>query len=201
MLAEGVAIDAVDQALTRFGFPVGPFTLLDEVGIDVVAKVAPILHQAFGERMKPVSSTQMMLDDGRYGRKRGKGFYTYNKGKKGEVDESVYTLLGVSGEWPMEDQEISRRCVLSMLNEATRCWEEGVIRSLYDGDIGAVFGIGFPPFLGGPFRYADSIGMQTLIDQLQDYRQRLGERFEPAASLVKMAAEGRSFYAEANDSR
>ena len=194
LLEEGVAIDDIDRALTGFGFPVGPFTLLDEVGIDVVAKVAPILHVAFGKRMQPNDATQIMLDDGRYGRKRGKGFYTYKKGKKGLVDESIYSLLGVSGERAMEAEEIVQRCVLAMVNEAARCWQEGVIRSLRDGDIGAVFGIGFPPFLGGPFRYADSLGIATVVQRLEGFQQP--ERLAPAELLVEMAAKGRSFHSD-----
>ena len=198
LLAEGVAIDAIDQALVQFGFPVGPLTLLDEVGIDVGSKVGPILHQAFGERMKAAGVADRLLADGRYGRKSKKGFYRYEGVKKGEkpVDKTVYGVLGVSGAKAIDAQEIVERCVLLMLNEAARCWDEGVIRSARDGDIGAVFGIGFPPFLGGPFRYADSLGIAELLAKLEHYRQRLGERFAPAESLVRMARENRTFHTD-----
>ncbi len=198
LLAEGVAIDAIDQALVQFGFPVGPLTLLDEVGIDVGSKVGPILHQAFGERMKAAGVADRLLADGRYGRKSKKGFYRYEGVKKGEkpVDKTVYGVLGVSGAKAMDAQEIVERCVLLMLNEAARCWDEGVIRSARDGDIGAVFGIGFPPFLGGPFRYADSLGIAELLAKLEHYRQRLGERFAPAEILVRMARENRTFHTD-----
>ncbi|HHW75983.1 MAG TPA: fatty acid oxidation complex subunit alpha FadJ [Xanthomonadaceae bacterium] len=198
LLGEGVAIDAIDQALVRFGFPVGPFTLLDEVGIDVGSKVGPILYAAFGERMQPVGVADKLLADGRYGRKSKKGFYRYEGVKKGEkpVDKSVYPVLGVTGDKAMDAQEIVERCVLPMLNEAARCRDEGVIRSPRDGDIGAVFGIGFPPFLGGPFRYADSLGIAELVAKLERYRQRLGERFQPAEILIRMASEQWSFYSD-----
>jgi 3-hydroxyacyl-CoA dehydrogenase/enoyl-CoA hydratase/3-hydroxybutyryl-CoA epimerase len=198
LLGEGVAIDAIDRALTRFGFPVGPFALLDEVGIDVGSKVGPILHEAFGERMRPAGITDKLLADGRYGRKSKKGFYRYKAIKKAEkpVDKSVYPVLGVSGDQAMDSQEIVERCVLMLLNEAARCWEEGVIRGPRDGDIGAVFGIGFPPFLGGPFRYADSLGIPELVAKLDQYRERLGERFAPADLLVRKVREQRGFYAE-----
>lgn len=198
LLTEGVAIDAIDQALVQFGFPVGPLTLLDEVGIDVGSKVGPILHQAFGERMKAAGVADRLLADGRYGRKSKKGFYRYEGVKKGEkpVDKTVYGVLGVSGAKAMDAQEIVERCVLLMLNEAARCWDEGVIRSARDGDIGAVFGIGFPPFLGGPFRYADSLGIAELLAKLEHYRQRLGERFAPAEILVRMARENRTFHTD-----
>ena len=198
LLAEGVAIDAIDRALVQFGFPVGPFTLLDEVGIDVGSKVGPILYEAFGERMKPAGVADKLLADGRYGRKSKKGFYRYEGAKKGEkpVDKSVYPVLGATGDKIMDAREIVERCVLPMLNEAALCWDEGVIRSPRDGDIGAVFGIGFPPFLGGPFRYADSLGIANLVAKLEQYRQRAGERFRPAEILRRMAGEQRSFYSD-----
>lgn len=198
LLAEGVAIDAIDRALVQFGFPVGPFTLLDEVGIDVGSKVGPILHEAFGERMKPAGVADKLLADGRYGRKSKKGFYRYEGAKKGEkpVDKSVYAVLGATGDKIMDAKEIVERCVLPMLNEAARCWDEGLIRSPRDGDIGAVFGIGFPPFLGGPLRYADSLGIATLVAKLEQFQQRSGGRFQPAEILTRMAREQRSFYSD-----
>ncbi|MCK7461504.1 MAG: fatty acid oxidation complex subunit alpha FadJ [Sphingobacterium sp.] len=198
LLYEGVAIDAIDQALVQFGFPVGPFTLLDEVGIDVGSRVGPMLYEAFGGRMKPAGVADKLLADGRYGRKSKKGFYRYEGVKKGEkpVDNSVYPVLGARGDQAMDAKEIVERCVLLMLNEAALCWDEGVIRNPRDGDIGAVFGIGFPPFLGGPFRYADSLGIPELVTKLEQYRQRLGERFRPAEILARMAREQRSFYSD-----
>jgi 3-hydroxyacyl-CoA dehydrogenase/enoyl-CoA hydratase/3-hydroxybutyryl-CoA epimerase len=198
LLVEGVAIDVIDQALVQFGFPVGPFTLLDEVGIDVGSKVGPILYEAFGERMKPAGIADKLLADGRQGRKNKKGFYRYEGVKKGErrVDKSVYPVLGATGDKAMDAKEIVKRCVLPMLNEAALCWDEGVIRNPRDGDIGAVFGIGFPPFLGGPFRHADSLGIANLVAKLEQYRQRLGPRFQPAEILARMAREQRSFYSD-----
>ena len=198
LLNEGVAVDAIDQALVQFGFPVGPFALLDEVGIDVGSKVGPILYEAFGERMKPAGVADKLLADGRYGRKSKKGFYRYEGVKKGEkpVDKSVYGVLDVSGDKTLDASEIVERCVLLMLNEAARCRDESIIRSPRDGDIGAVFGIGFPPFLGGPFRYADSFGIAALVEKLEQYRQRLGERFAPAAILLRMAKGKQTFHAD-----
>ena len=198
LLSEGVAIDAIDQVLVQFGFPVGPFALLDEVGIDVGSKIGPILYEAFGERMKPAGVADQLLADGRYGRKSKKGFYLYEGVKPGEkpVDKSVYPVLGVDGSRVVEVNEIVERCVLAMLNEAARCWDEQVIRSPRDGDISAVFGIGFPPFLGGPFRYADSLGIAELAAKLEHYRQRLGERFTPAEVLTRMVKEQRTFYGD-----
>ncbi|HVX39687.1 MAG TPA: fatty acid oxidation complex subunit alpha FadJ [Gemmatimonadaceae bacterium] len=194
LLDEGASIDAVDSALVDFGFPVGPITLLDEVGIDVGGKVGQVLADAFGERMAPSEAMRRVVVAGRTGRKGGKGFYLYDAaGKKGRVDESVYQLIAVPRrEIPTE--EIVRRCVLAMVNEAARCLEEGILRSPRDGDIGAVFGIGFPPFRGGPFRYVDATGVDRIVDQLEELNLRFAPRFTPAQLLVDMATARRSFY-------
>ncbi len=137
-----------------------------------------------------------MVSDGRTGRKGRKGFYRYDaEGKKGGVDETVYELLptGVNRiEIPVV--EMQQRCVLAMVNEAVRCLEDGVLRSPRDGDVGAVFGIGFPPFRGGPFRYIDSVGASTIVRQLEVYHDRFTPRFEPAQRLLDMARTGERFY-------
>ncbi|MFZ5470589.1 MAG: fatty acid oxidation complex subunit alpha FadJ [Myxococcota bacterium] len=193
LLGEGADIAELDKALVDFGFPVGPITLLDEVGIDVAAKVAKILHAAFGERMSAPEHTETLLAEGRLGRKAKKGFYTYD-GKKKQVDDSVYAYLPHGKDRKRLDrQEMVERCVLQMVNEAIRCLGENVLRSPRDGDIGAIFGLGFPPFLGGPFRYADSMGSKNLLSRLEHYRGKLGERFEPAPFLVEKAKEGKGF--------
>ncbi|MGD8429162.1 MAG: fatty acid oxidation complex subunit alpha FadJ [Ectothiorhodospiraceae bacterium] len=195
LLREGVPIDRIDRALVKFGFPVGPFKLLDEVGIDISAHVAPILHEAFGERMRPLETAQRMIDDGRLGKKSGKGFYSYGGKRSGkEVDESVYRLLGVTPKNSMDADTIVERTTLMMLNEAVRCLDEGIIRGPRDGDIGAVFGIGFPPFLGGPFRYMDSQGGEWLRRQLERYTREAGERFAPAEGVLTRADAGRPFH-------
>ncbi|MBA1146134.1 fatty acid oxidation complex subunit alpha FadJ [Ectothiorhodospiraceae bacterium WFHF3C12] len=197
LLGSGVAIDRIDKALVQFGFPVGPFKLLDEVGIDISAHVAPILHEAFGERMKPVSEAGKMIDDGRLGKKAGKGFYDYSGKSSGkDVDEAVYKLLGVEPTGSMKPEEIVDRTVLMMLNEAAICYQEGLIRSARDGDIGAVFGIGFPPFRGGPFRYMDSLGLDTVLKKLETHHQNQGERYAPARIISEMAEKGERFHKE-----
>ncbi len=196
LLAAGTPIDRIDKTLKKFGFPIGPIQLLDEVGIDVGTKVAPILADAFGDRMLPPPAFKKLLDDQRLGKKNKRGFYRYDDASKGgrEVDESVYTLLGVSPHGNASADEISERTVLMMVNEAVRCLDEGIIRSARDGDIGAIFGIGFPPFLGGPFRYADTLGAANVVARLQHYQKHYGERFAPAEKLLAMAAQQQSFY-------
>ena len=198
LLDEGVAIDAIDRALVEFGFPVGPITLIDEVGLDIAGKSGAIMLEAFGNRMAPSQSLTRVVAAGRTGRKGKKGFYKYDeKGKKGGVDPSVYELLptGVRrNEVPAD--EIQRRCVLAMVNEAVRCLQEGILRSSRDGDVGAVFGIGFPPFRGGPFRYVDSLGAERTVRALEGLNADRAPRFAPAQLLIEMAREGRRFYPE-----
>ncbi|MFM4737562.1 3-hydroxyacyl-CoA dehydrogenase family protein, partial [Aeromonas caviae] len=145
-----------------------------------------------------------LLEDDRKGRKNGKGFYLYGKaaprnkltGKEGKktVDASVYDVLGVKPQAKLARQEIAERCVLLMLNEAAMALDGGVVASARDGDIGAIFGIGFPPFLGGPFRYMDSLGIDYLVGRLEHHQKRFGDRFAPCARLKAMAAEQQTFY-------
>ncbi len=196
LLDDGVSIDAVDEALVAFGFPVGPITLLDEVGLDIAGKSGPIMEAAFGERMRPSASLQRVIESGRLGRKAKRGFYRYDEqGKRQGVDQGVYALTPATGSRSTVAAEvIQRRTVLPMLNEAVRCLEDGVIRSPRDGDIGAVFGIGFPPFRGGPFRFIDALGAATVVRQLEELDVRFPGRYEPAALLREKAVSGGRFH-------
>ena len=205
VLDEGIAIDTVDNALVEFGFPVGPITLMDEVGLDVGKKVGLTMAEAFGVRMVPGEGVRRVVESGRTGRKGRSGFYLYDEtGKKGGVDPSVYEVIHAGDRraipqsmgpvMGIEKQEIVNRCVLAMINEAARCLEEGILRSPRDGDIGAVFGIGFPPFRGGPFRYMDYVGVDEVLSQLDTLDGRYPERFKPAELLVEMAHSRKRFY-------
>jgi len=210
LLDQGVAIEAIDKALVNFGFPVGPITLIDEVGLDVGSKAGKIMADAFPDRLAPARSFQAVVAAGRYGRKSRKGFYLYDEnGKKGAVDQSVYALFlpggapmpskpakdaDPSAPPPVSESEIVQRVTLAMLNEAARALEEGIIRSARDGDVGAVYGIGFPPFRGGPFRYMDSLGIPTVIEQLEELNSRFPSRFVPAEMLVELARRNGRFY-------
>lgn len=193
ILLTGEPIEQLDTALLNAGFPVGPITLLDEVGIDIGAKIMPILVKELGERFQGPDVFETLLNDGRKGRKSGKGFYTY-KGKDKQVDKTVYQLLNLKPEAKLNEEEIALRCLLPMLNEATRCLDEGIIRSPRDGDIGAIFGIGFPPFLGGPFRYMDQIGIVKLVEIMNEHASKFGARFAPCDGLLTRASVGDSFY-------
>ncbi len=194
MLVEGAAIEDLDRAMMAFGFPVGPIALLDEVGIDVGAKVAKILHGAFGERMTPPGPLNAAVEAGRLGRKNRKGFYLYD-GKEKRVDESVYALIpGRQARRTFSPEQIQERLVLQMVNEAARCLGEGILRSARDGDIGAVFGLGFPPFRGGPFRHADAVGARALLEKMKALQASHGVRFEPAPLLVETGKAGGRFH-------
>ena len=194
LLDEGASVESIDAAMVDFGFPVGPMTLLDEVGIDVGGKVSVVLAEAFGARMAPSEAMRRVVGAGRTGRKGGSGFYRYDsEGTKGKVDESVYELVGGTRREIAAD-EIVQRCVLALVNEAALCLDEGILRSPRDGDVGAVFGIGFPPFRGGPFRYVDSVGVDRIVEQLEDLNGRFSSRFAPAELLVTMAGGRKRFY-------
>ena len=195
---DGAAVEDIDRALVEFGFPVGPMQLLDEVGIDVGAKVAHILHEAFGARLAPPAGFEKLVEDKRLGRKAKKGFYLYGDSRKKEVDRSVYDLTphGQKRTSPTPG-EIADRCVLQMVNEAAHCLGEGILRSPRDGDVGAVFGLGWPPFRGGPFRYADSQGAAQVVERLRRYQDKYGARFAPAPKLLELAGSGGRFHPEA----
>lgn len=195
-LLEGEPVEHIDRALVRAGFPVGPIQLLDEVGIDVGSKITPVLQQAYGERFAAPAAFEAVLKDDRKGRKNGKGFYLYGGGRRGgkKPDPTLYPLLGLQPAAKQSEQQIAERCVMMMLNEAARCLDEGVIRSARDGDIGAVFGIGFPPFLGGPFRYMDRRGAANIAQTLRALMRQHGDRFAPCEALLAAEQQERKFY-------
>jgi len=178
---------------------------MDEVGLDIGGKVGLVMAEAFGSRMDPGEGVRRVVESGRTGRKGRSGFYLYDeKGKKSGVDPSVYEMIhsGDRRAIPksmgpvvgIERDEIVDRCVLAFVNEAARCLEEGILRSPRDGDVGAVFGIGFPPFRGGPFRYVDAVGVEEILSKLQAFDGRFPGRFTPADVLVDMAHAHKRFY-------
>ncbi|MGA7585392.1 MAG: fatty acid oxidation complex subunit alpha FadJ [Rouxiella badensis] len=197
-LLEGESIEHIDNSLVNFGFPVGPLQLLDEVGIDVGTKIIPVLESAFGDRFAAPGGLEAVLEDGRKGRKNSWGFYLYpQKGQKSgkkTPDPTIYKLLAVTPKNKLSEQALADRCVALMLNEAVRCLDDGTVRSARDADIGAVFGIGFPPFLGGPMRYIDALGADVLVKRLQALQKLHGTRFAPCEGLVTRADNGQKLY-------
>jgi 3-hydroxyacyl-CoA dehydrogenase/enoyl-CoA hydratase/3-hydroxybutyryl-CoA epimerase len=193
LLEEGVPMEEVDAAMVKWGFPVGPITLFDEVGLDVAEKSGKILQEAFGERVPGNALVPAMVEQGRRGRKNGRGFYRYQDGKRLGPDASVYALTGRTSHQSLPAHEIQERLVLGMLNEAVRCLEDGVLRSARDGDVGAVMGIGFPPFRGGPFYHLDRIGAAAALQRIRALEERFGARFAPAPLLARKAEAGGGF--------
>lgn len=191
----GTPLDDIDTALVNFGFPVGPFKLLDEVGLDTGSKILPVMEAAFGERMSTSGAQQKLLDSGRLGKKVKKGFYDYkNKKNNKTIDPNVYDDLGVIEKNLLAPKDIIEYCLYPLLNEATMCLEEGIIQCARDGDIGAIFGIGFPPFLGGPFRYMDSLEIDKTITTLEKLEGKHGIKYKPSEKLLSMVENKNTFY-------
>ncbi|UPT55344.1 fatty acid oxidation complex subunit alpha FadJ [Dickeya zeae] len=203
-LLEGEPVESIDRALVRFGFPVGPFTLLDEVGIDVAMKIVPVLVAELGERFCAPAALEAIARDNRKGRKNGRGFYRYDLSRYERLcnrwrrqhkvsDSRIYRLLDVTPTAHLDPALMTQRCVMMMLNEAVRCLDEGVIRRPGEGDIGAVMGIGFPPFLGGPFHYMNQLGITTVVGTLRSLQKQYGDRFAPAEGLLRRQSEQTGF--------
>jgi 3-hydroxyacyl-CoA dehydrogenase/enoyl-CoA hydratase/3-hydroxybutyryl-CoA epimerase len=178
----GASIRDIDRAMTGFGFPVGPMALTDEVGIDVAAHIGRFLHESLPERFVPPTAIERLVADGRLGRKNGRGFYDYS-GKKKRPDDTVDGLRSAApANFPAG--LIQRRLALALINEAAHCLQEGILSSPRDGDVGAVLGFGFPPFLGGPFRYAESQGMENIVHELRQMEYAYGPAFKPAEIIA-----------------
>ncbi|HSE83252.1 MAG TPA: 3-hydroxyacyl-CoA dehydrogenase NAD-binding domain-containing protein, partial [Thermodesulfobacteriota bacterium] len=194
LISEGAAVDAIDTAMVKFGFPGGPLMLLDQMGIDLYVKVADNIYEAFGERLNPPLRMEGFIQEGRIGSKGKKGFYTYNGGVR-RVDKSVYDLLPFRhAREVFSEEEIQERLSLAMVNEAVLSLEEDIIRNPIEGDIGAVLGLGFPLFLGGPFRYVDSVGADIVLNKLESLALSFRPRFIPSELLRGMARGGKRFY-------
>ena len=194
---EGMDIAVVDKAFVKeFGMPMGPFALMDEVGLDVCIKVLKIFKKAFGDRIEISPVMEKLEKSGRLGRKNGKGFYHYDeKGKRGEVDASVYTDLGLSTPTnPLTTKECLERGVFAMINEVALAFFVDKIVELPDEvDLAMIMGTGFPPFRGGLLKYADSLGAKYIVDQLKIYSAKAA-RLRPTAPLLKLAESQGTWY-------
>ena len=194
MAGEGIDYLRIDRLVEAYGMPMGPFTLFDEIGIDVAIEVARVLENAYSERMKaaPVFDGFAERTD-LLGKKSSKGFYLYENGKKGRPNPEIPGLLksgGASAARRMSDEDVVHRPILALLNEAARALEEGVVGSARELDLALVFGIGFPPFRGGILRYADQLGLANMKSTLERYAAAYGERFAPAPLIDRLAAAG-----------
>ena len=194
LLEEGSSIESIDQAMLDFGMPMGPVALLDEVGIDVAAKVAGILTEAFGNRMQKSTVVEKLYADGRHGKKNGKGLYLYEDGKRKGPDSSVYRVLGVGSTRPADAKAVVERMVLAMINEASLILDEKIVASAGELDLAMIMGTGFPPFRGGLLRYADSLGVPYIVSRLDELSSTAGPRFRPNEPLKRLAATDGKFY-------
>jgi len=198
LLNEGARVEDIDRALLDFGFPVGPIALIDEVGIDVGAHVSQELGRAFAERGgEPSDALGKLHEAGYLGRKNRKGFYAYpppGKKRRKQVNRDVYAFFGGSERRDFAVEDIRDRMALMMVNEAMHCLQDGILERPRDGDVGAVLGLGFPPFLGGPFRYVDRRGAADVVDRMRMLADVHGPRFAPAKTLEELARGAKRFY-------
>ncbi len=195
LLEEGASIEFLDKAMKQFGYPVGPMALLDEVGFDVGAHVGETMKPMFDKRgARSSEKAQELVDAGYLGRKNKKGMYSYSEGKKKEVNTGIYKYFDGTNRTNPDMETAQLRMALTMINEAAYCLEEGILKSATDGDLGAILGLGFPPFLGGPFRYIDHLGSDTIVKKLNGFAEEFGPRFKPASILMDKAKDGKKFH-------
>lgn len=196
LLEDGVGMEAVDEAMLEFGMPMGAFILLDVVGLDIASHVCENLQQGFGDRMRPSPILTAMCEDGRLGKKSGKGFYRYDKkgGRQSDSGLKKFLLPHIRGDLKLGEQYIVDRLILPMINEAALALEEAVVGEPEAVDTAMIFGAGFPPFTGGLLRYADTMGVARVVKDLEELTSLHGERFKPAELLIEMAQTGKKFY-------
>lgn len=195
LLEEGADAREMDEIMKDAGFPVGPLTLLDEVGIDVGAHVASVLKPLFDERGGVTSTlSSKLLEREELGRKSGAGIYLYKEGKRDGLNPALKDLLGETGGSLPDEEEIHERLLLSMVNEAAWCLQGEILLTPQDGDLGAILGLGFPPFTGGPFRYMDHEGLSPIRKRLETLRASAGDRFTAPDHVEIMDQNGKTYY-------
>jgi 3-hydroxyacyl-CoA dehydrogenase/enoyl-CoA hydratase/3-hydroxybutyryl-CoA epimerase/enoyl-CoA isomerase len=202
LLQDGADFQKVDKVMEGFGWPMGPAYLQDVVGIDTSHHVGDVLAEGYPDRMAKTFKTALdvMYENKRYGQKNGIGFYKYSTDPKGkpkkEVSPDTYDLIKSvqpQGQKEFTDEEIIDRHMLPLIIETVRCLDDGIVETPAEADMGLVYGIGFPPFRGGALKYADTLGMKTILEKCEKYKH-LGKLYEPTASMKKMAAEGKTYY-------
>lgn len=196
LLLDGVPVETIEKTAKRFGMPMGPITLYDVVGLDTALYAGGVLCEAFPERFQSSPLLQALVKAGRLGQKSGSGFYAYvPKKKKGLPDPKFAEILKplVRDKKPLVRDEIEARLFMPMFLEATRAMEEGIARDVRDVDLALIFGIGFPPFKGGLFFWADTIGAKKILETVESLKD-LGPRMAPTKLLSEVAASGGRFY-------
>lgn len=204
LLRDGADYQKIDKVMEDFGWPMGPSYLQDVVGIDTSHHVGDVLAEGYPDRMGKDFKTALdvMYENKRYGQKNGIGFYKYETDPKGKpvkkVDPATLDLIKSvqpNGQKEFTDEEIIDRHMLPMIIETVRCLDDGIVETPAEADMGLIMGVGFPPFRGGALKYADTIGMKTLLEKCEKYKH-LGKLYEPTASMKKMAAEGKTYYSK-----
>ncbi len=200
MVSEGFGIEAIDKEIRRFGMPMGPLELLDQVGLDVAHHVASSMLEKMPEVKPVVDQFAGLVEHGYLGKKSGRGFYRYPKGKK----TGATILPGIDTDLVPPDlgndyyddtmTAVQRRLVYPMLSEAVKCYDEGVVKQAWAIDLAMVLGTGFSPPRGGPLHVVDSIGAETVVTNLKRLQDALGDRFEPPQRLVDMSQRNEQFF-------
>ncbi len=197
LIEEGADLKLVDDLIVDFGMPMGPFTLADTVGIDVGYKVAKILEEGYGNRMKVCELLEeISLDKNLLGKKSDEGFFMYDKGKQMEVNSKITKIISNNGLTKLEffEEDVIDRCIFIMINEAAKCLEEKVVKNPRYLDMAMIMGTGFPPFRGGLLKYANNLGIKKVVSRMKNLNKTYGKRFQPSALLLSMEKEGKSFY-------
>jgi len=206
LLEEGASVPEIDQALTDFGMPVGPFGMQDIAGIDVGARIRQYLKSIGMTRAEGPQSEipDRLFEMGRYGQKTGAGWYRYEAGNRTRIPdplietlaEEAATKRGIRRQ-PISSDQILARIMTALANEGARVLEEGYASRAGDIDVIYCYGFGFPRHRGGPMFYADTVGLPTMLARVQEYRSKFGDYWRPAPLVERLVAEGRGFYQQA----
>ena len=200
LVKEGANFTAVDKVMEKqFGWPMGPAYLLDVVGIDTADHCTGVMSAGFPTRMQKIGDDPVskMYSNDRLGQKNGKGFYDYGKDKRGKPtkvpSEVAYELIGNAEHTEFSSEEIIARLMIPMVNEVVRCLEEGIVDTAAEADMGLIYGLGFPPFRGGPIRYLETLGLDKFIE-MADKFAHLGEIYQVTDGMREMAKSGKSYF-------
>ena len=195
LLEEGVSVEALDEAALNFGMPMGPCRLMDEIGLDVCVKVGQIMHKGLGERANPSSLSTKLYDAKLLGKKNNKGFYLYDeKGKSTGKNPEIAKILPAKKKH-MDEMQIQMRLFLPMVNEAAYILADKICDKAATVDVGMIYGTGFPPFKGGLLRWADSEGLDQIVERINNFSKEVSpERYQLAPLLSLMVNDKKKFY-------
>lgn len=201
MMQEGADFQVVDKTMEKFGWPMGPAYLLDVVGVDTAFHADQVMAEGFPDRMKHEgkNAVDRLFELERFGQKNGKGFYTYEADRKGKpkkiFNDEINDILApvVTSKSELTEEDIIARMMIPLCIETVRCLEENIVASAAEADMGLIYGIGFPPYLGGALHYLDQMGLQAFCD-LADKYSHLGKLYEPTAKMRDMATNNQTYY-------